>query len=76
MKDESPDERRDRYRRANEFVRRVLEVAPDLTEQQVENIRRASAGDLPTYLSKTKPQVTDLGQGKLLQLDSNQQPFD
>jgi hypothetical protein len=61
MKDESPDERRDRYRRADEFVLRVLAVAPDLTEAQIENIRRASAGDLPTYLQKTKPQATDLG---------------
>jgi hypothetical protein len=36
-----------RYARADEFVRRVREVAPDLTEEQLENIRRASAGDPP-----------------------------
>jgi Mn-dependent DtxR family transcriptional regulator len=52
MKQESPDERADRYRRAEEFIRRVLEVAPDLTEEQIENIHRASAGDLPRHLAK------------------------
>jgi len=36
-----------RYARADEFIRRVLEVAPDLSKEQLENIRRASAGDPP-----------------------------
>jgi hypothetical protein len=41
------DEEPLRYARADEFVRRLREVAPELSEEQLENIRRASAGDPP-----------------------------
>jgi hypothetical protein len=29
------------------FIRRVMAAAPDLTEEEVENIRRCAAGELP-----------------------------
>jgi len=30
------------------FIRRLLAAAPDLSEEQVENIRRLAAGEMPT----------------------------
>jgi hypothetical protein len=36
-----------RYERAADFVRHLREVLPELSEEQLENIRRASAGDPP-----------------------------
>jgi hypothetical protein len=41
------DEEPQRYERADEFIRHLREVAPELSEEQLENIRRASAGDPP-----------------------------
>jgi hypothetical protein len=48
-----------------EFIQRLVAAAPTLSEEQVESIRRVVAGAPPD----------DRG-SELLQLDSNQQPFD
>jgi hypothetical protein len=46
------DEEPQRYERADEFIRHLREVVPELSEEQLENIRRASAGDPPPHRQK------------------------
>jgi hypothetical protein len=33
--------------RVEAFIRRVMAAAPDLTEEEVESIRRCAAGEMP-----------------------------
>jgi hypothetical protein len=44
----------------DEFIQRLVAAAPDLTEEQIANIRRLSLGDVPTG-RKERPQAIDLG---------------
>jgi len=46
-----------------EFIQRLVAAAPELTDEQIANIRRLSLGDVPTARGSYKqiPQATDLG---------------
>jgi hypothetical protein len=50
-------------RETEEFIQRLVAAAPELTEEQVSNIRRLRLGDVPTRrrTRKQRPQATDLG---------------
>jgi hypothetical protein len=45
---------------ADEFIQRLVAAAPDLTNEQITNIRRLCLGDVPNR-RKERPQATDLG---------------
>lgn len=46
-----------------EFIQRLMAAAPELTDEQIENIRGLSLGEMPAPWrpSKQRPQATDLG---------------
>jgi len=47
-----------------EFIQRLMAAAPELTDEQIANIRSLSLGEMPTRYrrpAKQRPQVTDLG---------------
>lgn len=47
-----------------EFIQRLMAAAPELTDEQIANIRGLSLGEMPAEYRrppKQRPQATDLG---------------